>query len=385
MLGCAFSFSGEAFSQSGVREVNVSRPALVITQEPVPQKVRDNIYFKPERTRDIQSSDVVGSSYYQPVQTLVTRKLLGIKADLDVLRNNVAAISNNLVNLQGRNEQAATQYYTSVATVNTQLQSGTTPGNPRLVQRLSMAENDLSELGENVGDLNQLAVSAADAASKASFLLEETRSAFSISGAVEEDHRELARQEDQINNTIVTIERILNILNDDITRTNTYLGLERQNLRTLALAVTKGDLYGRSLANINFAGGAVLREAPATVQNASFGGGQAQAAAPTSTLNGPLPLIKIRFDRADVDYEEPLYVAVNEAMQRYPNAVFDLKAVHPTQGNAAQIAIESTKSRRNAQKVLRTLTQLGLDAGRVNLSHEQSPEAATSEVHIYIR
>ncbi|MDB2682973.1 hypothetical protein N9Z27_01830 [Alphaproteobacteria bacterium] len=373
--------SVSAHAQNSRPAANVSRPALVITQEPVPQKIRNGLYSKPEQTRDIFSSDVAGSAYYQPTQTLVTRKIEDIQADLGLLRNNVSTLSGSLSGLQRENETIAADYYASVATVNTQLQSGTTPGNPRLVRRLATAENNLETLNTNVGDLNQLAISAADTASKASFILESTRAAFGVSGAVEEDHKELARLEDQIANTIVVIDRILNSVNDDITRTNTYLASERQNLRTLAFAVTKGDLYGRSLSNIHFADGAMA----SGVQNIAYTSPAPQAQAAAPGLAGPIPLIKIRFDRPNVEFEEPLYVAVQQAIQRYPNAVFDLRAVHPSQGNAAEIAIESTRSRRNAEKVLRTLSQLGLEPARINLSYDQSPEAASSEVHLYIR
>ncbi|MEZ5919436.1 MAG: hypothetical protein R3D66_05910 [Alphaproteobacteria bacterium] len=46
-------------------------------------------------------------------------------------------------------------------------------------------------------------------------------------------------------------------------------------------------------------------------------------------------------------------------MDRYPDARFDLVAVTPTGGNAAEVTNESTRARRNAERVLRTLTQMG--------------------------
>jgi hypothetical protein len=101
--------------------------------------------------------------------------------------------------------------------------------------------------------------------------------------------------------------------------------------------------------------------------------------------NAPRPLVKIRFDRPDVSYEQPVYMAVNEALARYPNARFELVAVHPGTGNAAQVAIESTRARRNAERVLRSLTQMGLSTDRVDISYAPSQEATTSEVHLYVR
>src|SRR5690606_8435478 len=90
------------------------------------------------------------------------------------------------------------------------------------------------------------------------------------------------------------------------------------------------------------------------IQQASFGG----------MASGPRPLVKIRFDKPNVQYEQPVYMAVSDAMQKYPDARFEIVAVHPTGGNAAQVAIESTRARRNAEQVLRTLTQMGLDGNR---------------------
>jgi hypothetical protein len=220
---------------------------------------------------------------------------------------------------------------------------------------------------------------AANVASEAAFLLEETRAAFGLSGAVEEDHVFLAELEDSINATIVAIERVLNNVNDDITRTSTYLSSERNNLRTLALAVSNGDLYGKSLSSRPFSN-------VGSFQTASASQSDVISAAPQpAVLSGPRPLAKIRFDSANVNYEQPIYMAVNEALERYPNAMFDLVAVHPTRGNAAEVAIESTRARRNAERVLRTITQMGVPLERVNLSYSESAEAATNEVHLYIR
>ena len=78
-------------------------------------------------------------------------------------------------------------------------------------------------------------------------------------------------------------------------------------------------------------------------------------------------------------------MAVNEAMQKYPNSRFELIAVTPSSGNAAQVAIESTRARRNAENVLRSLSQMGVDVNKIDLSTSQSAEAKSNEVHIFIR
>lgn len=358
------------------------RPSLIITSEPVPEALRKQVYSKPARVRDITSDEVAGRGYYRPTQTPVTSKIAEINADIGALQDNISLLSQKLNVLQRDNESTAATYYAAVATISAQLQSGTTPGNPRLTQKLSDAEGSLEHLGSSITLLNQLASDLANSAGRATYLLEATQAAYGLSGAVEEDHIRLAELEDSVHNTTVIIERMLNTVSDDITRTGAYLSSERNNMRTLSLAVTNGDLFGRSLANRAYNGSPQYQ--PASLASGQTFSAQ-NATASAAPLQNPRPLIKIRFDRADVNYEQPVYAAVNEALERFPNARFDIVAVNPTKGNAAQVAIESTRARRNAERVLRTLTQMGLPLERIDLSYNQSDEATTSEVHIFIR
>ncbi len=366
----------------------VKRPPLVIYNSPIPEDIRDKVYSKPVQVREIYPSEIVGRDYYSPTSTHVAHKINVLDGELHSLQSNVSGLSSELSLLQRKNENKASEYYAAIATINTQLQSGTTPGNPRLLKKVNTAQANLDNLSGSVTQLNRLAVSAAGIASEASFLLESTRATYSLSGAIEEDHVKLTKLEDSTNNTLVIIERILNNVNDDITRTSSYLSSERNNLRTLSLGVIHGDLFGKSLANHPFANAKAFNvgninsdiadtESTATSSSSS----NAESLAPSN----PRPLAKIRFDRPNVKYEQPIYMAINEALERYPNARFDLIAVHPSTGNAAEIAIESTRARRNAERVLRTLTQMGLPLERIDLSYGESKEASTNEVHIYIR
>ncbi len=357
------------------------RPSLVITNQALPgnqpSPSSSILYNRPVKTPDITPSEISGSSYFQPTQTIVSQKVDELKSDLYGLQQRVNALSGRLNGLQNRSQSLSAEYNASIATINTQLQTGTTPGNPRLVEKLGVAQGNLDRLSQNVADLNAMAVEAANAASMGSFLLEACRSAYGLSGAVEEDHIALEQLEDQVNGTIVNIDRVLNEVNDDISRTAAYLSAERNNIRTLSLAVTNGDYYGRSLANRPFSGAQ-----PSTLmQPASMGGGYMSAPA---TPSGPRPLVRIKFDQPNVDYEQAVYMAVNEAMQKYPASRLELVAVTPSVGNAAQIAIESTRARRNAETVLRSLAQMGIDINKIDLSTQQSAEAKTNEVVVYI-
>jgi hypothetical protein len=364
---CAVGLGGFA----GYGHAAPGQPALVITNDPLPPELHSRVYSRPSVAPAIGPEELTGASYYDNLNTIVGRKVEQLRGELFSLQGDVSGLSETLLALEERGEAVAADYYANIGTISTQLQAGTTPGNPRLVQRLALAQNNLESLSTNIARLNEIAVEVSRIASIATFLLESVRASYNLSGAIEEDHVRLAELEDAVNNTMVVIDRLLNNVNDDISRTAAYLSTERSNLRTLSLAITEGDLFGKSLSNRPFSG----------ISPASFTPDELRMATPAA----PRPLVKIRFNKQNVQYEQPVYIAVSESLERYPAARFELVAVHPTGGNAAQVAIESTKARRNAEKVLRTLTQMGLPLDRIDLSYTPDAGAQSNEVHIYIR
>ncbi len=361
------------------------------------QAINPALYSKPVQVREIKKQDIIGTDYFSESETLVTRKVAQIKQDMKALQVKTTALARRLQSLEKDNENQSAEYYAAVATISTQLQSGTTPGNPRLMKKLAIAEQELEAMSSGIDNFNNIALQASEAASESEFLLEEARAAYGIFGAIEEDHVELAKAEDGINNTVVMVDRVLNTVNDDLGRMAAYINSERHNLRVLSLGVANGDLYGKSFGGqpFNMAQQFSLggdNRAPDglvsgdRVRGPSYAQNDVNNAAPApQALSGPRALAKIRFDRPDVQYEQPVYTAVNEALRRYPNARFDLVAVHPTGGNAAQNAIESTRSRRNAERVLRALTQMGLPNNQIDLSYDEDQNIDVNEVRIYVR
>lgn len=360
----------------GMAQPTGKAPALIITNQPLPAALAGQVYTKPVRTETITPQSLLGS-YYGTSDTMVSRKIGSIHQELGELQSDLALLSERLLTLQKVNQDRAATYYADTATISTQLQSGTTPGNPRLLQKLANAQDSLDKLAKNVNDFNDLAIEITKSGSVASFLLEGTRAAYGLTGAVEEDHVQLAQLEDSVNNTVIIIDRLQNNINDDITRASAYLTTERNNLRTMSLAVADGDLFGKALSNRPFTSSAKQTETVAMAKTAD-------PAQPPSVSN-PRPLVKIRFDKTDVNYEQPVYMALDEAMEKYPTSRFELVAVHPSKGNSAQVAIESTKSRRNAEKVLRSMTQMGVPMDKLDISYSSSDTVTDNEVHIYIR
>jgi hypothetical protein len=138
----------------------------------------------------------------------------------------------------------------------------------------------------------------------------------------------------------------------------------------MSIAIKNGERYGASLANRAFAQAEVKASLAARTR------GPDPAAR---------PLVVIRFDRSRVNYERVLYNAVSRALERKPGAAFDIVAVSPRTGSAAQVVLNSTAAKRNAESVMRTLSEMGLPSNRVNLIASSNGTAQSNEVRIYVR
>ncbi len=321
---------------------------------------------------------VLGDTRFEPdgvtpgevTGTAIGRRVERLRSDLIEMQQSVRVDNTDLQVLRARSISNANQYQQLVAGIQAKLQVGTTPGNPNLVRAWNGAQATLDEISNTIGQMNNLANKVANDSSLASFILESVQATFGLTGAVDADHAQLTILEDDTNRTVVLIDRLLNELNEDVSRQTNYVGRERANLTVLSLAVKNGELFGTSLANRAFS---------------SAGGVASQPSPRVGNLANRRPLVVIRFDRDDVPYEEPLFTAVSEALNRRPTAVFDLVSVVPQRGTPAQVALSTNSSRRNAERVLRNLTAMGLPSERISLSATTSTQATASEVHVYVR
>lgn len=307
--------------------------------------------------------------------TFVGQKVSVLRTELGALQERLKLRNQQLQQLRTTTTANSQTYHGTIAAVNSRLQVGTTPGNPILINQWNQAQLQLERIGADISSMNSLANAVASDSSMSAYLLESTRAAYGLSGAIEEDHRQLAILEDETNRTVVLVDRLLNELSEDISRQTAYVGNERANLTTLSHSIKNGELLGASLANNAYLSTAPVANASpvASSRTQNFAAGNRQ------------PLVVIRFDRADVPYEQALYTAVNRTLQGRPQSVFDVVAVAPMNGGAADVALNQSKATRNAQRVLRSLTDMGLPASRINLSAASSGQAISNEVHIYVR
>lgn len=314
---------------------------------------------------------------YDFKETIVSRKITQLRADKDKIDNFYNTYETRLKELQVKAESTSQDYYSTTAAINARLQGGTTPGNPILVEQSHVAQQKLESIADDVSTLSTLSNDISSNASVASYLLEAVRATYGLSGAVDEDHVALTKLEDEVNRLVVQIDRQLTDVNNDINRRTSYLATERRNLQTLTLAIANGELYGQSLANRAFFSPA--NALPGDPDMAAARNPQQAAFNPTK------PLVVVRFDRPGVEYEQAVYLAASEALQRYPNVSFEVVAVSPTGGNPAQTSLAGSDAQNDAQNVVRSMTQMGIPGNRLKLSQTHSPQARSPEVHIFLR
>ena len=301
--------------------------------------------------------------------TFVGQKVTELRDELIRLQNSIAAQNDELQRLRTDLVVNSQQYHGTIAAVNARLQVGTTPGNPILVQQFTSAQADLDRIGSEINKMNNLTAAVANNSTLSAYMAEAARAAFSVSGAVDEDHRQLAILEDEVNRTAVLIDRLLKELGADVRRQTNYVTTERANLNLTSAGIKSGELFGGSLVN------------KAVLANAGGSGG---VMGPIATT-GRSPLVVIRFDRADVPYQQALYTAVSKTLERRPDALFDLVAVAPAKGGQARVALNSQKARQHAENVVRSLIEMGLPPNRVAVSAQTMAQADNNEVHLYVR
>lgn len=305
--------------------------------------------------------------------TIVARKATELRADLGTLQSRLSSEAGELISLRTQTVQDSETYHGTVAAIEARLQVGTTPGNPILTQQWTEAQGELAKISGDVQSMNDLTQQVAATSAMAGSLLDAVRAARTLPGGVDEDFRDLSLIEDQTNTTSVGIDRLLGDLSTAIQRQQVYVANERGNLNILALAIQSGQMYAGGSTYAPAAGGGGLAAAPASLASG----------APTMLGSGQTPLVVIRFDRPNVDYQDALYTAVKAALDRAPGATFDVVAVTPASASAA--GGSSTSARRNAEQVARVLTQMGLPSQRVVVSTASSASAGPGEVQVFVR
>ncbi|MBV9521871.1 MAG: hypothetical protein JO010_03710, partial [Alphaproteobacteria bacterium] len=260
-------------------------------------------------------------------------------------------------NIRRQLDQLAGSVDGLAAGIEARLKARATPNDPQLVGDYNEAEAQLNRAGAAAARLNSVSNWATTDAVLASYILQATRSASADPGLAEADRRQLAALERDANRASLEVDELVTATSGEIASRNLFIAAAHRRLAALGPGVATGEVASRA--------------APAAAPSRP---------APASAAAGRRALVTIRFDRPNVPYEQELYSAMSEALDRRPDLAFDIVAVSRP-GQAADAAAAA----RNVESVVKSLTSMGLPAERMRLSAATLADAGGSEIRIYPR
>lgn len=322
---------------------------------------------------------MLGSSNFEPVEvsnggdtgTFVGQKVISFRNELTQLQNAIRTNNSELQKIRSSVISNASQYHKTLGAIEAKLQVGTTPGNPQMYAMLQSAQNNVQLMNVNSNALQQLSARVTSDASVVNNLSDSIRATFAISGAVDEDHRQLRILQNETNQTAILINSLLNEVNSDVSRQIQYNETANSNIVQLDSAIKRGSYgvnnipLGASLPMINV--GSPAKSAPMKY-------------AATDAVAGK-PLFVAKFNKSNVNYKDGLRRAVNAAKSKKPNVVFEVVAVTPVSGGSSA----RTNAQNNATTIFQEIINMGVSAERVSLSSRSSTEASSPEVQVFVR
>jgi hypothetical protein len=296
--------------------------------------------------------------------TPVGKKVGNIRGDLQRLADNINQHNAEWQRLRAMLSAGGGSFRAMTTGIEARLRASPAPNDPQLVAQLGQAEGALERLNGTVAELGVLTSQVASDAALAAYVTQEIKAASYLGGAVQEDRRQLNALQALADSDTTMTDRLAQSVSGDYARESNNMANARRGLATLNLAIKSGSPASHPRA---------LAATPAPAM---------QAAAPTGERK---PLATIRFgNRRDVVYEQALYKALNRVLQRRPDAHFDLVAVSPSSGDAAQVSRYADAAKRNARNVMHALSRMGLPAARLTLSATTSTQVRGSEVQIFV-
>ena len=363
------------------KEVDITTDLEAIPQEEIAQEPSifiDDEQMMPEDVTTFSDDGTLTRTEQisaEPSGTFVGQKIPPLREDFDSVTEAFLIHRDSYEEIKNRVYGAATQYYGTVAAINTKLQLGTTPGNPVLVKQYDEAQTELKNIESYSREVNLLNQKVTADAGVVALLKSTINKTLRLAGAIDQDHRHLEVLEDDVEKIEVNIARIINEITEEVSRQSGFMRIENQNLLTLAVAIRNGEAMGTGIRNRSFLAAQALADA---------GPPDKQLEVKRVNITG-LPLVVIRFDDPNIDYEKTLYDAIGITVDKKPDASFGLVAVAPIGKNEGETRINASKVKKYAERVLRSLVSFGLPSKKVALSAKTSGDVVVPEVHIFVQ
>ena len=348
-------------------ETDTTEPSILIDDEEMIADEDEFIDDRGLRRADQMIAEASG--------TFVGQKIDPLKTDYTSVGDAFDVHRDSYEEVKSRVYGSATEFYGTVAAINTKLQLGTTPGNPVLVRQYDQAQGELDNIEEYLREINLLNQKVNADAGVVALLKSTINKVLRLAGAIDQDHRQLEVLEDDVEKLEIDIARLINEITEEISRQAGFAKIENQNLLVMAVAIRNGEAMGTGILNRSFLAAQALADAGPPDQ---------QLEVPQVNISG-LPLVVIRFDDPDINYEKTLFDAIGITVDKKPGANFGLVAVAPIGKNEAETRINSSKVKKYAERVLRSLVSFGLPSKKVALTAKTSGDVVVPEVHIYVQ
>ena len=300
-----------------------------------------------------------------PTGTFVGGKINQFRSDLASIQTAISSHNNDYLRFKDLVDEQTTVYQGLSSAIRSRLQIGTTPGNPILVGQWNDASRALEDIQNNVNNLQIVNNRVTADSALIGHLQNAINSSFYISGAIDEDHNQLKVLRDDVDRTKVLYDRLLNELQDRITREINILNDERQYMKNLAEDVEMGG-FGKSISS-----------PPTGEKTINSNSSQEIKLAPINYDNA---IVVLKFDDDATDYAAGLFETISSTLEQQPSATFEVVAVSPTGG-----ASFAARARERASEIMTKITEMGVPADRLTLTSSNSSSAQAEEVHIYVR
>ncbi len=312
---------------------------------------------------------ILGTTDFKPVAisdvsdtgTFVGQKVITFRNELTQLQDSIKKNNEQLQEIRNSVVTNALQYHKTIGTIEAKLQVGTTPGNPHMFEMLSQAQNNIQTMSTNSAALNQLSAKVAADTANTDYLVEAIRSAYSISGAVDEDHRQLRVLENEAGQTSILMHSLLGEVSSDIYRQQQYIDTANNNIANLSDAIRVGSF---GVSNVPLSRSTI---SPVVTQ---------KNARSLMTASNGKPLFAVKFASDTVNYKDGLKQAVGNAVAKKSDVIFDIVAVNPVKGNGAQ---------EYASVIFQEIVNMGVSADRINISAKTDAKASSPAVMIFVR
>ena len=341
-------------------------PATIESAESPTQEIPPSQYAQPPVAQPQVAYDT------GPTGTFVGGKINQFRADLSSIQNAVSSHNNDFLRFKDLVDEQTSVYQGLSSAIRSRLQIGTTPGNPILVGQWNDAQRALEDIQNNVNNLQIVNNRVTADAALITHLKNAISSSFFISGAIDEDHNQLKVLNDDVQRTSVLYSRLMDELEEKISREIQILNAERQYMKELSADVEVGKFGGRV-------------SAPPTRSSQSSGTQNIEEQGSIDTikiapLNYDNAILVIKFDDTSFDYSTALFESISNALEQMPSASFEVVAVSPTGG-----ASFAEKARQRASEVFNKVVEMGVPSERVSLASSNSTSAQAEEVHIYLK